>query len=101
MQDEDGTPHSRSFRSGAKLWKPSRGTAGAKQKIRVEIARAYSGWPVYVWFFMRLPPVQRGWVTEKLVGLNGAQLVTPSGGNSRSPNGRQRDQTTPVALGHE
>jgi len=88
-------------RAGREIGFPPAPRRARKQEIRVEVARAYSGWPVYVWFFMRLPPVQRGWVTEKLVGLDGAQLVTPTVGNSRSPNGRRREQTTPVALGHE
>lgn len=49
--------------------------------IRLEVARPYSGWPVYVWFFMRVPATQLGSVAEKLVGLDEVRLVTTTVGN--------------------
>ncbi|UVJ39877.1 Lrp/AsnC family transcriptional regulator [Arthrobacter sp. CJ23] len=49
--------------------------------IRLEVARPYSGWPVYVWFFMRVPATQVGSVAGKLVGLDEVRLVTTTVGN--------------------
>lgn len=58
-------------------------TSLAKQSvvIRSEVARPYSGWPVYVWFFMRVPATQVGSVAGKLVGLDEVRLVTTTVGN--------------------
>lgn len=49
--------------------------------IRLEVARPYSGWPVYVWFFMRVPPTEVGSVARKLVGLDEVRLVTTTVGS--------------------
>lgn len=49
--------------------------------IRLEVARPYSGWPVYVWFFMRAPATQVGSVAGKLVGLDEVRLVTTTVGS--------------------
>ena len=49
--------------------------------IRLEVARPYSGWPVYVWFFMRVPATHVGSVAGKLVGLDEVRLVTTTVGN--------------------
>jgi DNA-binding Lrp family transcriptional regulator len=49
--------------------------------VRLEVARPYSGWPVYVWFFMRVPATQVGSVAEKLVGLDEVRLVTTTVGS--------------------
>jgi DNA-binding Lrp family transcriptional regulator len=49
--------------------------------IRLEVARPYSGWPVYVWFFMRVPATQVGSVADKLVGLDEVRLVSTTVGN--------------------
>lgn len=57
-------------------------TVLAQQRIviRLEVARPYSGWPVYVWFFMRVPAIQVGSVARKLVGLDEVRLVTTTVG---------------------
>ncbi|WGD37069.1 Lrp/AsnC family transcriptional regulator [Lysinibacter sp. HNR] len=43
--------------------------------LRTEIARPYSGWPVYAWFFLRVPPEHRAEAAQQLTLLRESRLV--------------------------
>ncbi|WIB78623.1 Lrp/AsnC family transcriptional regulator [Curtobacterium sp. MCPF17_002] len=49
--------------------------ASGEVVLRTEIARPFSGWPVYAWYFLDVDPLQRTAAVQRLVRLGESRLV--------------------------
>ncbi|WP_285727678.1 Lrp/AsnC family transcriptional regulator [Psychromicrobium xiongbiense] len=57
-------------------------TLVAQQRVilRLEVARPYSGWPVYAWYFLQTPASRVSEVAGNLRGLEEVRLITTTAG---------------------
>lgn len=49
--------------------------ASGEVVLRTEIARPFSGWPVYAWYFLDVDPLQRAAAVQRLTRLSESRLV--------------------------
>lgn len=49
--------------------------------IRVDIARAFTPWPVYTWYFLRVPAAQAGDIGSRLARLEEVRMVASAVGD--------------------
>ncbi|WFR68559.1 hypothetical protein P9139_10755 [Curtobacterium flaccumfaciens] len=49
--------------------------ASGEVVLRTEIARPFSGWPVYAWYFLDVDPLQRTAAVQRLTRLGESRLV--------------------------